>query len=163
MDEFAQRLDQAQADGLLVADSAANIRNWLSRSCLEPFHARIRELVRASDWETLNALFWTIIPFGTGGRRGPMGELGPASVNDRTIAESAHGMAVYLRNTSCPEDGSAAVAHDTRHQSRHFAELTASTLAAHGLTVYLFDSHRSTPELSFAVRRLNCNIGVMIS
>jgi phosphoglucomutase/phosphomannomutase len=159
----AKVLDEAAANGSLVADSAENIRNWLSRDCLAPCHARIRELISAGDWATLNEFFWTTIPFGTGGRRGPMGELGPATINDRTIAESAHGMAVYLRRTGRSEGGSAAVTHDTRNQSRHFAELTATTLAAHGLTVFLFESHRSTPELSFAVRHLNCDIGVMIS
>ena len=163
MNDSTQILVQAAADGNLVADSATNIQNWLSRRCLESYHARIQELIKAEDWDKLNALFWTAIPFGTGGRRGPMGELGPATINDRTIAESAHGMAMYLRKSGCAEAGAAAVTHDTRNQSRHFAELTATTLAAHGLTVYLFDSHRSTPALSFAVRHLDCEIGVMIS
>ncbi len=163
MDEFRSLVDQAAREGKLVADSPVNIKDWLSRSCLESYHGRIRELICAEDWDTLNGLFWTAIPFGTGGRRGPMGELGPATINDRTIAESAHGMAVYLRKSGCAEGGSAVVTHDTRNQSRHFAELTATTLAAHGLTVHLFESHRSTPELSFAVRHLNCDIGVMIS
>ncbi|MEI6538742.1 MAG: phospho-sugar mutase, partial [Planctomycetota bacterium] len=105
----------------------------------------------------------TAIPFGTGGRRGPMGEMGPATINDRTIAESAHGMVVYLRTTGCKTGGSAVIAHDTRHNSAHFARITACTMAAHGLRVFLFDGHRSTPELSYAVRKLGCNIGVVIS
>jgi len=163
LDDSTKILIQAAADGKLVADSATNIENWLSRSCLESYHERIQQLIQAEDWDTLNALFWTAIPFGTGGRRGPMGELGPATINDRTIAESAHGMAMYLRKSGFTEGGAAAVTHDTRNQSRHFAELTATTLAAHGLTVYLFDSYRSTPALSFAVRHLKCEIGVMIS
>lgn len=163
MDHSTEQLAQAAASGQLVADSEKNIRNWLGRSCLSSYHGRIQELIAAEDWDTLNELFWTAIPFGTGGRRGPMGELGPATINDRTIAESAHGMAAYLRKSGCPEGGSAVVTHDTRNQSRHFAELTATTLAANGLTVHLFDSHRSTPELSFAVRELGCDIGVMIS
>lgn len=163
MDQSTEQLAAAAADGLLVADSEQNIRNWLGRSSLSIYHDRIRELINAGDWETLNELFWTAIPFGTGGRRGPMGELGPATINDRTIAESAHGMAMYLRQSGCSEGGSAVVTHDTRNQSRHFAELTATTLAAHGITVHLFESHRSTPELSFAVRELKCDIGVMIS
>ena len=163
MDDTAKQVDRAAAAGKITATAARNIQSWLKHEFLESYHARIREFVAAGDWETLNSLFWTAIPFGTGGRRGPMGELGPATINDRTIAESAHGMAVYLRKSGCRQDGSAAVAHDTRHQSRHFAELTAAILAAHGLTVFLFESHRSTPELSFAVRHLNCDIGVMIS
>ncbi len=92
-----------------------------------------------------------------------MGEMGPATINDRTIAESADGMARYLRANGCPEGGSAVIAHDSRNNSPHFARITAVTFAAHGLRVYLFESHRSTPELSYAVRMLGCNIGVMIS
>ncbi|MCH2213261.1 MAG: phospho-sugar mutase [Fuerstiella sp.] len=163
MDDLAELLDQAVADGKLIADAARNVRDWLDRPCLSSYHPQIHRLITAGDWASLNATFWTEIPFGTGGRRGPMGTLGPATVNDRTIAESAHGMAIYLRNSGCADGGAAVVAHDTRNQSRHFAQLTATTLAAHRLTVFLFDSHRSTPELSFAVRHLNCDIGVMIS
>ena len=161
--DYANLVNEAAKSGKLVADSERNILDWLSRDSLMQFHGRIQELITAEDWDTLNDLFWTAIPFGTGGRRGPMGELGPATINDRTIAESAHGMAVYLRQSGCPSGGSAVVACDTRNQSQHFAELTASTFAAHGLKVYLFESHRSTPALSFAVRHLNCNVGVMIS
>ena len=125
--------------------------------------SEIEQLIRAGEWSMLDAMFWTAIPFGTGGRRGPMGEMGPATINDRTIAESAHGMAVYLRSAGCPSGGAAAIAHDTRNNSAHFARITACTFAAHGLKVFLFDGHRATPVLSFAVRRLNCSIGVVIS
>ena len=159
----ADLVAEAAANGKLVADSRKNIEDWLGRSSVQIYHDRVHELIQQEDWDTLNDLFWTAIPFGTGGRRGPMGELGPATINDRTIAESAHGMAVYLRKSGCTEGGSAAIAYDSRNNSRHFAELTATTFAAHGLTVYLFESHRSTPALSFAVRYLNCDVGVVIS
>jgi phosphoglucomutase/phosphomannomutase len=93
-----------------------------------------------------------------------MAEFGSATINERTIAESAHGMAVYLGQVKGTLEGSrAAVAYDTRNRSAEFARITARTLAAHGLTVYLFDGHRSTPELSFAVRHLACDVGAMIS
>ena len=161
--ETLNQIEQAARDGKLVADSAANLRNWLNRGSLATFHTRIQQLVELQDWDTLNNHFWTTIPFGTGGRRGPMGELGPATINDRTIAESAHGLAAWLKKSGCPTGGSAVIAHDTRNNSRHFAELTATTLAANSLTVSLFNSHRSTPELSFAVRYLGCDVGVMIS
>ena len=163
MSDLEKQLQQAAADGKLVADSEKNIRDWLSRDSVRSFHERIRELIKGGNWDALNDLFWTAIPFGTGGRRGPMGELGPATINDRTIAESAHGMAAWLRKSGCADGGSAVIAHDTRNNSRHFAELTATTLVASGLKVYLFESHRSTPALSFAVRYLKCDIGVMIS
>ena len=92
-----------------------------------------------------------------------MGELGSATVNTRTIAESAHGLAVYLKQQKGDSGRSGVVAYDSRHRSPEFARLTATTLAAHGLKVFLFDSVRSTPELSFAVRHLGCDVGVVIS
>ncbi|MCA9036116.1 MAG: phospho-sugar mutase, partial [Planctomycetaceae bacterium] len=157
------RIQAAAAEGKLTADSPRNLTEWLARDCVSPYRPRILELIDAEQWDVLDAMFWTSIPFGTGGRRGPMGEMGPATINDRTIAESAHGMAVYLRSTGVTSGGSAVIAHDTRNNSSHFARITACTFAAHGLKVYLFESHRSTPALSFAVRHLECNIGVMIS
>ncbi len=157
------RIDQAAAAGKLTADSPKNLKDWLSRACLAQYQPRIQEMILSDQWKQLDEMFWTAIPFGTGGRRGPMGEMGPATINDRTIAESADGMARYLRANGCPSGGSAVIAHDSRNNSPHFARITAVTFAAHGLRVYLFESHRSTPELSYAVRKLGCNIGVMIS
>lgn len=156
-------IEQAAAAGLLTGDSPANLKTWLSRESLAAWRPRILQLIAAGQWAELDAMFWTSIPFGTGGRRGPMGEMGPATINDRTIAESAHGMAVYLRSTGVATGGSVVIAHDTRHNSARFARIAACTFAAHGLQVWLFNGHRATPALSFAVRRLGCSIGVMIS
>lgn len=161
--ELLRLIENAAAAGKLTADSPANLRSWLTRDSVSQYRSRLEQLIRAGEWSKLDEMFWTAIPFGTGGRRGPMGEMGPATINDRTIAESAHGMAVYLRSAGCPTGGSAVIAHDTRNNSAHFARITACTFAAHGLKVFLFDSHRATPTLSFAVRDLHCNIGVMIS
>lgn len=161
--DILNSIDQAAAAGLLTADSPANLKTWLSRESLTAWRPRILQLIAAKQWSELDAMFWTSIPFGTGGRRGPMGELGPATINDRTIAESAHGMAVYLRSTGVVSGGSVVIAHDTRHNSARFARIAACTFAAHGLQVWLFEGHRATPVLSFAVRRLSCSIGVMIS
>lgn len=156
-------VDDAARAGDLSNDACKNLTRWLK----EPQYAAYREdlaaLVNARNFERLEELFWQEIPFGTGGRRGPMSEFGSATINDRTIAESAHGLAVYLKQTIRKPGGSAVVACDTRRRSQEFAELTATTLAAHGLKVYLFESFRSTPELSFAVRHLNCDVGAMIS
>ena len=162
-DQLLESLKAVAATGKLSQDSPANIENWLSRECMKEYHDRIRELIQSESWEALDSMFWTTIPFGTGGRRGPMGELGPATINNRTIAESAHGLAAYLRKSGVTEGGSAVVTCDTRNQSPHFARLTATTLAAHGLTVHLFAEHRATPQLSYAVRQLKCDVGVMVS
>ncbi|MEZ6124426.1 MAG: phospho-sugar mutase [Planctomycetaceae bacterium] len=157
------KLEQAAAAGKLAAETPTHVQNWLSRSCMAAYHDRILKLIADENWTTLDNLFWTAIPFGTGGRRGPMGEFGPATINDRTIAESAHGLASWLRKSGVATGGSAVVTSDTRNKSPHFARLTATTLAAHGIKVFLFDAPRATPELSFAVRKLNCSVGVMIS
>ncbi|MFN9720286.1 MAG: phospho-sugar mutase [Planctomycetota bacterium] len=156
-------IDQAASSGKLTADSPANLKSWLSRPAVAGYRPKLEQLICAGEWSKLDEMFWTAIPFGTGGRRGPMGEMGPATINDRTIAESAHGMAVYLRSAGCPTGGSVVIAHDTRNNSPHFARIAACTFAAHGLKVFLFDGHRATPALSYAVRKLNCSIGVMIS
>lgn len=161
--EAVAKVQAAHSAGKLTADTPKNIEDWLSKDCVSQYHARILELIGEENWKKLDELFWTSIPFGTGGRRGPMGELGPATINDRTIAESAHGLASYLRESGVTEGGSAVVTCDTRNNSMHFARLTATTFAAHGLKVYLFDNHRATPALSYAVRQLGCDIGVMVS
>ena len=134
--ELLTLIDQAANDRLLTADSPANLRSWLTRECFAQYRSRIADLIKAGDWLKLDAMFWTAIPFGTGGRRGPMGEMGPATINDRTIAESAHGMAVYLRSTGDTTGGSAVIAHDTRNNSAHFARITACVFAANCRTRY---------------------------
>ena len=163
VDDAVRAVDQAVAAGLLSAGGAKNLKRWLT----EPYYAAYRErlLQRIADREfaTLDAMFWEVIPFGTGGRRGQMGEYGSATINDRTIAESAYGLATYLHQATGRSGGKAAIACDTRRRSDHFARLTATTLAAAGLEVYCFEGHRSTPELSFAVRHLGCDVGVVIS
>lgn len=156
-------LEAAVASGKLSDSAASNIRRWLTETGYAAYAPRVQALVDAGKFEELDALFWEVIPFGTGGRRGPMSEFGSATMNERTVAESANGLAVYLQNAKGQPGGKAVIAHDTRNRSREFATLSARVLAAHGLKVYLFDSQRSTPELSFAVRHLRCDVGLMIS
>lgn len=148
----------------LSATAGANLTRWLTEPHYGPYQSRLEEMVAAGRFAELDLLFWEVIPFGTGGRRGVMSEFGSATINERTIAESADGMARYLQKSEGGKDGgTAVVAHDTRNRSREFAELTGCIFAARGFHVYLFDDYRSTPELSFAVRHLKCDIGVMIS
>jgi len=156
-------VEAAAAAGRLSAGSVENIRRWLTEPPYRKYAPRIVQLVEEGKFDELDALFWEVVPFGTGGRRGTMAELGSATINERTIAESAHGLAAYLKDATGAGQGRAVIAHDTRHRSDEFARLTATTLAAHGLTVFFFESHRSTPELSFAVRHLKCDVGVVIS
>ena len=154
------------ADGRLSHATGENLSAFLRDDQSEPFREQVAGLITAGDFEQIDSLFWQTIPFGTGGRRGPMGEYGPATINARTVAESAQGLAVYARSVFGDDaggGGSAVVAYDTRNRSAEFARIAAATLAGNGLKVYLFEQHRSTPELSFAVRHLGCHVGVMIT
>jgi phosphoglucomutase len=157
------RVDEAAAKGSLSAGAATNLKAWLTKPAYRKYHERLVALVRDGKFAELDGLFWEVMPFGTGGRRGRMADLGSATINERTIAESAEGMAVYLKQVKGKAGGRAVIAHDTRNRSVEFARITATTFAAHGLSVFLFDGYRSTPALSFAVRHLACDIGVMIT
>ncbi|MFH5803373.1 phospho-sugar mutase [Alienimonas sp. DA493] len=154
--------------GDLSAGAAENLARALADEHRSGSHAAIRDLIAAGDWAELDALYFEVIPFGTGGRRGRMSDHGTATMNPRTVAESADGLARYLAS-QFPEKAakrgglSAAVAHDTRNRSEEFARLTATTLAARGVRTYMFRGFRSTPELSFAVRHLDCDAGVVVS
>lgn len=156
-------LAAAQGAGKIAESTLANVRRWLTEPGYAAYVPKILPLVQASRFEELDSLFWEVIPFGTGGRRGAMTEFGSATMNDRTVAESANGIAVYLQQAKGKPGGRAVIACDTRQRSSEFAKLSACVLAAHGLHVCLFESHRSTPELSFAVRYLKCDVGMMIS
>lgn len=161
---FVNRVRDAVERGDLTASAGENLTRWLTLPAYAFARERLEQHIQGGEWKTLDGLFWEVIPFGTGGRRGVMADYGSATVNVRTIAESADGLAAYfLKTQGGKPGGKAAVAHDTRIRSREFAELTASVLAGRGLKVYLFESHRSTPALSFAVRHLGCDVGVVIS
>ena len=169
------QLNSAAADGKLSSSAAKNIRRWLSEPYLQDYAAEVAEHLAAGKWKELEDAFWTTIPFGTGGRRGRMYPIGCNAINDRTIGESAQGLADYVKqqvaagtlSSVSPRDPnqplSCAIAYDTRHRSRHFAELCSEIMAAAGFTVYFLDGFRSTPELSFTVRYYRCDCGIMIT
>ena len=163
-----QKLDAAVAAGQVTPDAAASIRVWLTERRHALYAAEVERQIDAGLWKELDDAFWTIIPFGTGGRRGKMYPIGSNTINDRTIGESAQGVADYVRdfvaaNRAAGDGLRCAVAYDTRHQSRHFAELCSEIMAAAGFKVYFLDGFRSTPELSFAVRHCRCDCGLMIT
>ena len=162
MQSTEARLKQAVVAGRIDTDSAQRVSRWLTDPALSKFSGDVADLIDSEEFDRLVELFWEDIPFGTGGRRGVMGPLGTATINARTIAESAHGLACHLKESG-HDEGRVAVAHDTRHRSHEFARLTATTLAAHGFEVLEFDDYRATPTLSFTVRHLECVAGVVIS
>ena len=158
-----EAIDRAAGSAPDFSEAVRNLKAWLTGSAFESYRSALIDLIRQGKFAELDDLFWEVIPFGTGGRRGRMAALGTATINSRTIAESAFGLAAYLRKVKGAAGGRAVVAYDTRHRSVEFAQITATTLAASGLKVFLFDGPRATPELSFAVRHLNCDVGAMIS
>lgn len=138
-----------------------NIRSWLEGAYDEETKQAVREM--ANNPGELNESFYRHLEFGTGGLRGILG-VGCNRMNKYTVAMATQGLANYVKRCfpDIPEP-KAAIAHDSRNFSREFAEITANVFAANGFHVYLFDSMRPTPELSFAIRHYGCQTGVMIT
>lgn len=158
------QLDGALAKGKITAEAGRNIKIWLTEPRYAEYAPEVARQIAAGLWKPLDDVFWTVIPFGTGGRRGKMYPVGSNAINDRTIGESAQGLADYVRSQFPNRtDLSCAIAYDTRHQSRHFAELCSEIMAAAGFKVWFLDGFRSTPELSFAVRYKHCSCGIMVT
>ncbi len=156
--------EKAVADKQLTSSALANLKVWLEEARYADYRPQIIAAIGAGHWQELDDAFWTIIPFGTGGRRGRMAPYGSNSINDRTIGESAQGLATYvLEQRAGATDLSCAIAYDTRHRSRHFAELCASIMVANGFKVYFLDDYRATPQLSYAVRAKHCDCGIMVT
>lgn len=157
------RVQEAAAEGKLSQGALKNLRIWLTEPRYAEYAPEVVEHVAQGKWQELDDAFWTTIPFGTGGRRGKMYTIGSNTINDRTIGESAQGLAEYVREHVTDRPLSCAIAYDTRHRSRHFAELCSEIMVANGYRVYFLDGYRSTPELSFAVRHQHCSCGIMVT
>ncbi len=163
------QVDQAASAEKITPGARDHIHTWLTESRYAEYAPQIAEHIETEQWQALDDAFWTIIPFGTGGRRGRMYPIGSNAINDRTIGESAQGLADYVKAFHAKEghdEGthfSCALAYDTRHQSEHFARLCAEVMVAAGFQVYFLQGHRSTPELSFAVRQKKCSCGIMVT
>jgi phosphomannomutase len=157
----------ASETGKITHTALKNIRAWLTEDRYSEYAPEVAKLIEQGQWQVLDDVFWTVIPFGTGGRRGRMYPVGSNAINDRTIGESAQGLADYVKATigEKPADGelSCALAYDTRHRSEHFARLCAEIMVAAGLRVYFLQGPRSTPELSFCVRYKKCSCGIMVT
>lgn len=136
------------------------VEKWLSGSYDEQTKSEIRRLI-AHDEKELTESFYRSLEFGTGGLRGIMG-VGTNRMNIYTVAIATQGLANYLKK-SFSGDIKVAVACDCRNNSELFSQTTADVFAANGFTVYKFESLRPTPELSFAVRALGCQSGVVIT
>ena len=137
---------------------AKRVMSWLQGSIDDASKEEIKRL-QAQDPAALADAFYRDLEFGTGGLRGVMG-VGTNRMNKYTVGMATQGFSNYLK--ACfPEGVSVAIAHDSRNNSRFFAETTAHVFAANGISVFLFESLRPTPELSFAIRKLGCKGGVV--
>lgn len=157
-------VQQAVTDGKLSKSAAGNMRAWLTEPRYAAYADEVAAHVDAGKWQVLDDVFWTVIPFGTGGRRGKMYPIGSNAINDRTIGESAQGLANYVKQTLGEGDHlTCAIGYDTRHHSREFAQLCAEIMTAAGFRVFFLNSYRATPELSFTVREKKCACGIMVT
>ncbi len=162
--EAISRLEAATGQGKLSASAAENIRKWLTEPRYGEYAGEVAQHIAGQEWQRLDDVFWTVIPFGTGGRRGSMYPIGCNAINDRTIGESAQGLADYVKEKRDDQgELSCAIAYDTRINSRHFAELCAGIMLAAGFKIYFLDDYRSTPALSYLVRYKSCSCGIMVT
>lgn len=136
-----------------------NVERWLSGN----HDANTKQIIldlQANNKEELQDSFYRNLEFGTGGLRGIMG-VGTNRINKYTIGMATQGFSNYLLKTYPKESIAVAIGHDSRNNSRFFAETTAQVFAANGIKVFLFEALRPTPELSFAIRQLKCKGGVV--
>ena len=132
---------------------------WLSGNYDEATKEEIKRLQTENPNELVES-FYRSLEFGTGGLRGIMG-VGTNRMNKYTVGMATQGYANYLKQSFPGQEVRVAIAHDSRNNSRFFAETTANVFAANGIKVFLFQSLRPTPELSFTIRLLRCQGGVV--
>ena len=178
-------IEAAFKDHKLLEEAFKNLHAFLSTTNLTTIEKEsIQELVETNNWEELNERFYKKLSFGTGGIRGrtigrvitqaergnadPHGPpqfpaVGVNCMNDRNVRSAALGLANYLKSNFPGEPLKIVISHDSRHFSRYFSELCARELQKVGLEAFLFESQRSTPQLSFTVRLLKAHGGIMIT
>ena len=135
------------------------VNTWLNGNYDQATKDAIKKL-QQENLDELNDAFYQNLEFGTGGMRGLMG-VGTNRVNKYTIGTATQGFSNYLKKMYGDTEVKVAIGHDSRNNSRFFAETTANVFAANGIKVFLFESLRPTPELSFAIRTLGCQGGVI--
>ncbi|SKC82894.1 phospho-sugar mutase [Ohtaekwangia koreensis] len=147
----------------LLQNVQEKAETWLnSRAIDNTTKAEIKALLTKQDPKELIDSFYKDLEFGTGGLRGIMG-VGSNCMNKYTVGVATQGLANYLNKTFPGKPISIAIAHDSRNNSGYFAEIVAGVFSANGIKVYMFDELRPTPLLSFAIRYLKCDSGVVIT
>ncbi len=137
-------------------------RDYLARESDPAFKAEVEALLAAEDWKELEDRFYRDLEFGTGGLRGVIGG-GYNRMNSYVVRRATQGMCDYLNATVTGKPLSACIAYDSRRYSDVFALDSALIFAANGITAYLFSALRPTPELSFAIRRLGADTGIVVT
>jgi phosphoglucomutase len=188
VEQLDSRIERAVNQGLLMPSSAENIRRLLAGANSDLYFHSVDELIHAAQWQELNDRFYQTLAFGTGGLRGrTIGKIvtaaergnaredqrpefpcvGTNSMNFFNINRATRGLVAYLqewnRRQGISTEPKIVIAHDPRFFSKEFAELAARVAAESGCDAFVFDGPRSVPELSFAVRHLHANAGIVIT
>jgi phosphoglucomutase len=146
---------------LTIDEIRSKAKSWLGKEFNEETRKEVSEMLEKDEKKLIDA-FYQDLEFGTGGLRGIMGA-GTNRMNIYTLGMATQGLSNYIIK-QCGSSGiKVAIAHDCRNNSRYFAETTANIFSANGFEVYLFESLRPTPELSFAIRHYKCQSGVVIT
>ena len=150
-------------DNQLLKEVEAKAQTWLNGNYDEETKQTIRKMMEAEDKTELIESFYKNLEFGTGGLRGIMG-VGTNRMNIYTVGAATQGLSNYLKKqfADLPQI-SVVIGHDCRNNSRKFAEVSADIFSANGIKVYLFDELRPTPEMSFAIRHLGCQSGIILT
>lgn len=147
----------------LLENVIAKAQTWLNGNYNAETKAEIKRMLEADDKTELIESFYKDLEFGTGGLRGIMG-VGSNRMNIYTVGAATQGLSNYLKREFADlEQISVVVGHDCRNNSRLFAEISADIFSANGIKVYLFESLRPTPEMSFAIRYLGCQSGIILT
>ncbi len=147
----------------LIRQVTAKAEKWLTPAYDAETQAEVRRMLESEDKTDLIEAFYKDLEFGTGGLRGIMG-VGSNRMNIYTVGAATQGLSNYLnKNFKDLEQISVCIGHDCRNNSRLFAEISADIFSANGIKVYLFDDMRPTPEMSFAIRHLGCQSGIILT
>ncbi len=140
----------------------SRVQSWLDGTYDQETKDAIQQLIDEGNSTELTDAFYKDLEFGTGGLRGLIG-IGSNRLNRYTVGKATQGLANYLNKNFAGEAIKVAIAYDSRIKSDEFSQIIADIFSGNGITVYLFESLRPTPELSFAIRQLGCQSGVVVT
>ncbi|NDV81881.1 phospho-sugar mutase [Bacteroides sp. 51] len=147
----------------LIKEVTAKAQKWLTPAYDAETQAEVKRMLENEDKTELIECFYKDLEFGTGGLRGIMG-VGSNRMNIYTVGAATQGLSNYLNaNFAALPQISVVVGHDCRNNSRKFAEISANIFSANGIKVYLFEALRPTPEVSYAIRHLGCQSGIILT